>query len=310
MAPRNVAKEKEKQVNEQVSPTVMRVVRTREALDDIYAALPVPAIRSARPSRAAVFTMGALHAGHVALIRAARAEVGTQGHVTVTIFVNPLQFGANEDLARYPRPISDDLQLCAQEDVDVVFAPSVEVMYPDGQPEVRVDAGPFGEILEGAARPGHFGGVLTVVLKLINITAPQVALFGEKDYQQLTLIRRMVRDLDLPTRIIGVPTVRDPQGLALSSRNRYLDPKERAAAQAIPAALAAGVTAADLGRGQDAIIGAAELELMRVGLKPDYVALTDPDLGPAPLVGRARLLVAVPVGSTRLIDNSPVTLRP
>lgn len=297
-------------MSEQVTPTVMRVVRTRESLDDVYAGLPVPAIRSARARRAAVFTMGALHAGHVALIRAARAEVGPAGHVTVTIFVNPLQFGANEDLNRYPRTLSEDVSICAEEDVDLVFAPSVAVMYPGGDPQVRVLAGPLGDILEGAHRPGHFAGMLTVVLKLINMTKPEVAFFGEKDYQQLTLIRAMVRDFNLATRILGVPTVRERDGLALSSRNRYLSDEERAQAGALPAALAAGVTAADLGRGADAVVGAAELELMRVGLKPDYVALTDPDLGPAPKLGAARLLIAVPVGPTRLIDNSPVTLRP
>lgn len=291
-------------------PTVTRVVRTREALADIYDNLPVPRVRSARASRAAVFTMGALHEGHAALIRAARGEVGPQGHVTVTVFVNPLQFGATEDLTKYPRTLTEDIELCAAHDVDVVFAPSAKTMYPAGPPEVTVDPGPLGGILEGAARPGHFAGVLTVVAKLLALTKPQVTFFGEKDYQQLTLVRAMVRDLELGTRVLGVPTVREADGLARSSRNRYLSEPERALAAAVPAALAAGVTAADLGRSHEAVVGAAEVELHSVGLRPDYIALTDPGLGPAPTLGPARLLVAVRVGSTRLIDNSPVTLRP
>lgn len=290
-------------------PPVMRVVRTREALAKVYAGLPTPAVRSARASRAAVFTMGALHEGHRALIRAARGEVGPAGHVTVTVFVNPLQFGAGEDLDRYPRTLEADLQACADEDADLVFVPPTEVLYPDGDPQVRIDPGPLGTMLEGAVRPGHFAGVLTVVAKLLALTRPNATFFGEKDYQQLTLVRRMVTDLDIPTRVHGVPTVREPDGLARSSRNAYLDPNERALAQAVPAALAAGLTAADLGRPADAIVGAAEVELTRVGLTPDYVVLADPELGQAPTHGPARLLVAVPVGRTRLIDNTPITLR-
>lgn len=290
-------------------PPVMRVVRTRESLDDAYASLPVPSVRSARAARAVVFTMGALHEGHVALIRAARGEVGPKGHVTVTIFVNPLQFGAGEDLERYPKALKADLAVCAAEDVDLVFAPAADVLYPNGEPDVRVDPGPLGSILEGAARPGHFGGVLTVVMKLLQITRPDAAFFGEKDYQQLTLVRRMAADLNIPGRVHGVPTIREADGLALSTRNQYLTDEERSSAAAVPAALAAGVSAADLGRSADAVVGAAELELMRVGLTPDYVALTDPQMGPAPEVGPARLLLATRVGQTRLIDNTPVTLR-
>ncbi len=290
-------------------PPVLRVVRTRASLDDAYAHLPQPSVRSARATRAAVFTMGALHAGHVALIRAARGEVGPTGHVTVTIFVNPLQFGPGEDLAKYPRTLKADLAVCAEEDVDLVFAPTQEVLFRSGEPEVRIDPGPHGSILEGAARPGHFAGVLTVVMKLMQITRPQATFFGEKDYQQLTLVRRMAADLDLPVRVHGAPTLRDADGVAMSSRNQYLSDSERSLAAALPAALAAGVTAADLGRAADAIVGAAELELQRVGLTPDYVALTDPHLGPAPELGAARLLLAARVGQTRLIDNSPVTLR-
>lgn len=290
-------------------PSVMRVVRTRESLEDALAAIRRPSVRSARASRAAIFTMGALHEGHIELIRAARGEVGAGGHVTVTIFVNPLQFGEGEDLERYPRSLKADLQACAEEDVDLVFVPAADVLYPRGDPEVRIDPGSLGSILEGAARPGHFSGVLTVVMKLMQLTRAEVTFFGEKDYQQLVLVQRMVDDLDVPIRVHGVPTVREADGLARSSRNRYLSPEEREQASAIPAALAAGVTAADLGRGADAVVGAAELELMRVGLTPDYVALTDPELGPAPDRGPARLLVATRIGQTRLIDNTPVTLR-
>ncbi|MGB8022361.1 MAG: pantoate--beta-alanine ligase [Candidatus Nanopelagicales bacterium] len=288
---------------------VMRVARTLESLGDAYAAILQPAVRSARASRAAVFTMGALHDGHVALIRAARGEVGPAGHVTVTIFVNPLQFSAGEDFGTYPRTLGADLQVCAAEDVDLVFAPATDVMYPTGDPEVRVDPGPLGTVLEGAARPGHFSGVLTVVLKLLNLTKPDATFFGEKDFQQLALVRRMVRDLDLPVRVHGVPIVREADGLARSSRNRYLTAEERAQAAALPAALAAGVTAADLGRSVEAVVGAAEVELTRVGIAPEYVALTDPLLGPPPREGAARLLIAARVGATRLLDNTPITLR-
>lgn len=293
-----------------VGPTpVMRVARTLESLEDAYASIPQPAVRSARATRAAVFTMGALHDGHVALIRAARGEVGPTGHVTVTIFVNPLQFSAGEDLTEYPRTLGADLQVCAAEDVDLVFAPATSVMYPAGEPEVVVDPGPLGAVLEGASRPGHFRGVLTVVLKLLNLTKPDATFFGEKDFQQLALVRRMVRDLDVPVKVHGVPIVREADGLARSSRNRYLSAEERAQAAALPAALAAGVTAADLGRSAEAIVGAAEVELTRVGITPDYVSLTDPLLGPAPSQGAARLLVAARVGTTRLLDNTPIALR-
>ncbi len=168
-----------------------------------------------------VMTMGALHAGHASLLATARAEVD---HLIATIFVNPLQFGPNEDFARYPRTLETDLAMCAESGVDAVFAPPPTEMYPTGQPLVRVDPGPLGTILEGASRPGHFDGVLTAVLKLLNLTRADDAYFGEKDYQQLVLIRTMARDLDLPARIVGVPTVRESDGLALSSRNRYLSP--------------------------------------------------------------------------------------
>ena len=256
---------------------------------------------------AVVMTMGALHAGHVALIRAARERVGSDGVVTVTIFVNPLQFGAGEDLDRYPRTLDDDLQLCAAEGVDVVFAPEREEMYPDREPMVTIDPGRLGAELEGTVRPTHFAGVLTVVAKLLNLTAPTAAFFGEKDYQQLVLVRRMVRDLEMPFDIVGVPTVREPDGLALSSRNRYLSSAERSAALALSRALSAGVDAAVKGMAAVLAAGRTVLETAHdVGV--DYFVLRDPELGPAPRSGQARLLVAGRVGATRLIDNMPVTL--
>ncbi|HKT03620.1 MAG TPA: pantoate--beta-alanine ligase, partial [Rugosimonospora sp.] len=189
---------------------------------------------------AVVMTMGALHGGHEELMRAARERAES---VLVTIFVNPLQFGPNEDFDRYPRTLDRDLAICARNGVDAVFAPGREEMYPGGEPTVRVSPGRLGTILEGATRPGHFEGVLTVVNKLLHLTRPQLAFFGEKDYQQLALVRLLVRDTNLDVEIVGVPVVREPDGLARSSRNRYLDPAERQAALALSAALRAGADA-------------------------------------------------------------------
>lgn len=276
------------------------VVRTRAELTAARDALP--------GTVGVVMTLGALHAGHEALLRAARERAD---HVLVTIFVNPLQFGPNEDFDRYPRTFDSDLAICAAAGVDVVFAPAREEMYPTGTPLVRVDPGPLGGELEGASRPGFFHGVLTVVLKLLQLVRPDFAFFGEKDYQQLTLVRRMVRDLDVPVEIVGVPTVREPDGLALSSRNRYLSADERVTAASLSAALRAGATAADAGLGPDAALAAAHQALQASGTpgaKLDYLVLTDPDLAPAPLVGPARMVVAAWVGSTRLIDNLAVRL--
>jgi pantoate--beta-alanine ligase len=238
--------------------------------------------------------MGALHAGHAKLLRVARSAAD---HVIATIFVNPLQFGAGEDLDKYPRTFDADVELCRAAGVDVVFAPTNEVIYPT-VPAVQINPGSLGEILEGASRPGHFTGVLTVVHKLLRLTDAHVTYFGEKDYQQLTLVRQMARDLDMGVEVIGVPTVREPDGLALSSRNRYLSPAERVHALALSRALSACPrgTAAD-------ILEAASAELR--GVDVDYLALTNPLLGPATL-GPARLLVAARVGTTRLIDNAPV----
>jgi pantoate--beta-alanine ligase len=237
---------------------------------------------------AVVMTMGALHEGHAELVRQARAQADA---VLVTIFVNPLQFGPGEDLDRYPRTLQADLDLCEQEKADVVFTPLPEVVYPDGPPRVRVSAGRLGEVYEGASRPGHFDGVLTVVLKLLHLTRPDVALFGQKDAQQLAGIRRMVRDLDLPVEVVAVPTVREPDGLALSSRNAYLSDDERTAALALSRALALGEPAA----------GRAVLD-REPGVEPDYLArvhsATFEDSPDGDL-----LVVAARVGTTRLIDS-------
>jgi pantoate--beta-alanine ligase len=252
---------------------------------------------------AVVLTMGALHEGHRELMRAARANAD---RLIVTIFVNPLQFGPNEDFARYPRTLDSDLEICRAEGADVVFAPPTDQMYPDGLPLVRVEAGALGEKYEGASRPGHFTGVLTVVCKLFLLTRADVTFFGEKDYQQLALIRRMVRDLNLPVDVRAVPTVREPDGLARSSRNRYLSDAERAAALALSRALRAGAreTSAEL-----ALSTADKILSEDPAVRVDYLALTDPLLGPPPAEGPARLLVAARVGTTRLIDNVPLSLK-
>ncbi|GGZ23270.1 pantoate--beta-alanine ligase [Streptomyces nitrosporeus] len=193
--------------------------------------------RPAGARRAVVMTMGALHDGHATLIRAARDAVGPGGQVVATVFVNPLQFGEAADLERYPRTLDADLAVAGRAGADAVFAPSVDEVYPGGDPQVRITAGPMGERLEGAARPGHFDGMLTVVAKLLHLTRPDEAFYGQKDAQQLALIRRMARDLNFGVGITAVPTVRDPDGLALSSRNRFLSPGERRTALALSRAL-------------------------------------------------------------------------
>ena len=194
-------------------------------------------------------TMGALHEGHASLMRVAREQVGT-GPVVVSIFVNPLQFGEGEDLDRYPRTLDEDLKICEREGVDVVFAPAVDEVYPGGAPQVMVDPGPLADVLEGRIRPGHFRGVLTVVAKLFGLVRPDVAVFGQKDYQQLVLIRRMVADLCLPVEVVGGETEREQDGLALSSRNRYLDTEQRFNATALSRTLLAARAAAALGPGR------------------------------------------------------------
>lgn len=248
--------------------------------------------------RGVVMTMGALHEGHAALIRAARDR---DDHVTVTVFVNPTQFAANEDLDKYPRPVEADLALCDELGVDTVFLPQVLDVYPR-TPVVTVDPGPLGSELEGAARPTHFAGVLTVVCKLLHLTRPNDAFFGEKDYQQLTLVRAMVADLDLGVQVVGVPTSREADGLARSSRNVYLSHDQRAQAAAIPRALRAGADETDATVIRDA--AAAELQ----GMDVDYVEVRSPDLGSVQL-GEGRLLIAARLGSTRLLDNCAVNVR-
>jgi pantoate--beta-alanine ligase len=249
-------------------------------------------------------TMGALHAGHLALIEQARRSCAS---VLVTIFVNPLQFGPAEDLAVYPRTLDEDVAVCERAGVDAVWAPSVADVYPGGAAQVRVDPGPLGAELEGAARPTHFAGVLTVVAKLVNLTRPALALFGEKDYQQLTLVRRMAADLELGVAIAGVPTVREADGLALSSRNVFLSAEEHAQALALSRALLAGAAAATDGA-LAAVQAAAAVLAAAPAVAVDYLVLRGVDLGPAPERGPARLLVAGRVGATRLIDNVGITL--
>ncbi|CAL9462254.1 Pantothenate synthetase [Streptomyces sp. enrichment culture] len=325
------------------------LVPTLDGLDDVLR-------RSAVPGRTAVvMTMGALHEGHAALIRAAREHVGREGFVIVTVFVNPLQFGAGEDLDRYPRTLDADLRTAEQAGADIVFAPSADEIYPDGKPQITLRAGAMGERLEGASRPGHFDGMLTVVAKLLHLTRPDVAFFGQKDAQQLALIRRMVRDLDFGVEIVGVPTVREEDGLALSSRNRYLSPQERRTALSLSRALFAGrdrhaaqealsarahevpstharaEALSDMGEsraaadahavaqagpsGPAAVRAAARQVLDEAArldppLELDYLALVDPadfsEIGDD-FTGEAVLAVAARVGTTRLIDNIPLT---
>ncbi|KUM67318.1 pantoate--beta-alanine ligase [Streptomyces griseorubiginosus] len=305
--------------------------------------------------RAVVMTMGALHEGHATLIRTAREIAGPQGEVVVTVFVNPLQFGAGEDLDRYPRTLDADVKIAEAAGADAVFAPSVDEVYPGGEPQVRISAGPMGERLEGASRPGHFDGMLTVVAKLLHLTRPDIALYGQKDAQQLALIRRMVRDLNFGVDIVGVPTVREDDGLAMSSRNRYLTPQQRRTALALSRALFAGrdrhaaqealrararevpatharaEALSALGESRaaadahavakarpgapSAVRAAARLVLDDAArqdppLALDYLALVDPsDFGEIDddFTGEAVLAVAARVGTTRLIDNIPLT---
>ena len=249
-------------------------------------------------------TMGALHEGHLALVRAAKRVPGAV--VVVSIFVNPLQFGAGEDLDAYPRTLDADLEMLRDEGVEVAFTPTPSAMYPDG-PRTTVHPGPLGAELEGRSRPTHFAGMLTVVLKLLQIIRPDRAFFGEKDYQQLVLVRQMVDDLNVDVRIAAVPTFREHDGLAMSSRNRYLGPEEREQASALSSALLAGMYAA--GGGAAAVLDAARAVLDEVpAIRTDYLELRGPWLEPAPAVGPARLLVAARLGGTRLLDNIAIDL--
>ncbi len=256
-----------------------------------------------------VCTMGAMHEGHASLMRRTRLEIGPDAPLVVSLFVNPLQFGPNEDLARYPRTFDEDVALCAREGVDIVFAPTVDEVYPGGDPQVTVDPGPLAGVLEGKTRPGHYVGVLTVVAKLFGLVRPEVTVFGEKDYQQLALVRRMSGDLCLGVEVLGGETVREPDGLALSSRNRYLDPEQRQQAVALSRALRAAQEAGP--EGYAAALAAAEKVLADApGVDLDYVVVRAVDLAELDedARGEARALVAAKVGTTRLIDNMPVVL--
>ena len=282
------------------------LARTRDELAAALAAQDLAPVRGNTHRRAVVMTMGALHAGHLSLVEQARTLAD---QVVVTIFVNPLQFAPTEDLARYPRDLDRDLELLTGPGLlgadDVVFTPDVDVMYPGGDPIVRVTAGAIGDVLEGAERPGHLDGVLTVVLKLLHLTQPDVAIFGEKHAQQLAAVRRMVRDLEVGVQVVGGALVRDDDGLALSSRNAYLSAEQRAQALALSAALRAGAAASDEGR--DAVLDAARAALAPVD-EIGYVALVDPDTFTDATTGPALLLLAARVGTTRLIDNTALVL--
>ena len=265
----------------------------------------VAAIRAAGGTLALVPTMGALHAGHMALVAEARRHAS---QVAASIFVNPTQFGPNEDFSRYPRQEAEDAAMVEAAGCALLWAPSVATMYPEGHAtSIRV-AG-VSEPLEGAHRPGHFDGVATVVAKLFVQVQPDVALFGEKDFQQLAVIRKMARDLDLPVRIVGVPTQRDADGVALSSRNAYLSGDERVAARALPRALLEAARSLRGGEAVEAVLERARGQLREAGFDPiDYVALADAEtLAPAGDLARPRrLLAAAKLGRTRLIDNVAV----
>ena len=267
----------------------------------------IPELRAALASHqqasiVLVPTMGALHAGHLSLVR--HANQIPDAVVVVSIFVNPLQFGAGEDLDAYPRTLAQDVEKLATLDVDYVFAPSRREVYPLGA-RTTVQPGKVAEILEGASRPGHFAGVLTVVNKLFMITGCTHAIFGEKDYQQLVLIRQMVADLNIPVEVIAMPTVRENSGLAMSSRNAYLSPVEAETAAILSQALTAGAqhtTATQI------IAAARSLIDAHSGIQLDYLQLCSPELS-EPTNGKCRLLVAAKVGQTRLIDNCEVVVQ-
>jgi pantoate--beta-alanine ligase len=269
----------------------------------------IAALREALGGKDVAFvpTLGALHEGHLSLVDRARELAGT---VVVSIFVNPLQFGANEDLAKYPRDLDADLDALEPHGVDYVFAPSVDEMYPDGGTQIKVTGGRVAELFEGRSRPGHFDGVLTVVAKLLGIVRPTHVVFGQKDAQQVFLVQRMVLDLNIATTVDVAETVRASDGLALSSRNRYLDEDARRAALALSRALEAAQSSGD--RGIDAVLAAAQSVLMGEPLvKLDYLKVVDPktflpvDDG---YKGPARVILAAKVGDTRLIDNDTLYL--
>ncbi len=254
-------------------------------------------------------TMGALHEGHMSLVKLARDHAP---RVVVSIFVNPTQFGPSEDFSKYPRPIEHDLEMCRQAGVDMVFNPEPAAIYPASSPELAIDIPELTQTLEGQHRPTHFRGVCQVVAKLFNIVQPQVACFGRKDFQQLAVIRAMARALDFPIEIIGCPIIRDPDGLAMSSRNRYLSADERARALSISRGLTAAKAEFAKGLKQtDPLVALVQAAILNPGDQPqvpvsvDYVAAVDATtLRPVPTVAaRTAILVAARVGATRLIDN-------
>jgi pantoate--beta-alanine ligase len=254
-------------------------------------------------------TMGALHEGHRSLLKLARSLGDV---VAVSIFVNPLQFGPGEDYARYPRPLDDDLQVCEADGVDVVFVPSVSDLYPPGR-QIAIEAGALGSVLEGASRPGHFNGVLTVVLKLFNIIRPQLAIFGEKDAQQLACIRRMVSDLNIPVEIVAAPIVREADGLAISSRNVFLSATERAVARSISAALEKAATQPSVPSARAAAYEVLDRAEAEPCFKLDYATIVNPATFaevPDDHVGPGALVIAAWVGGTRLIDNTTINFAP
>ena len=280
----------------------MQIIRDIDGLRNAVRALKLDGTIALVP------TMGALHAGHMALVGEARRRAR---HVVVSIFVNPMQFGPNEDLATYPRREAEDSAMLEGEGVALLWAPSAETIYPDGF-ATTVSVSGVSDELDGAARPGHFDGVATIVAKLFSQVAPDIALFGEKDFQQLAVIRRMVRDLDLPIEIVGVPTQRDADGLALSSRNAYLSAEERLAARILPRALGEAAQALADGAAINVTLERARDQLIAAGFSfVDYVELRDADtLAPASQLDRpARLLAAARLGRTRLIDNLAVSPR-
>jgi pantoate--beta-alanine ligase len=248
-------------------------------------------------------TMGALHAGHDSLVSRARRE---NQRVIVSVFVNPKQFGPHEDFENYPRPFAEDRARLEALGVDAIFHPPVDQIYPAAF-KTRVDPGPLGEVLEGKSRPGHFGGVLTVVLKLFNLTQPKRAYFGQKDFQQVVLVRQLVRDFALPVRIVVMPTVREPDGLAMSSRNGYLNPAQRQMAPIVRQALTAAARAFTAGETEPAELQRLTSDRLASapGLTIDYVAVVDETTlsRPERAVPGSVLAVAVKLGSTRLIDN-------
>jgi len=280
---------------------VLEVVTTREGLGAVLAD------RRRRGRRVGLVpTMGALHAGHVSLVEAASAG---NDSVALSMFVNPLQFDRDEDYERYPRDPDGDLKTAEAAGVEVVFMPSVAEMYPAGSPQVTVDPGPLGDVLEGASRPGHFSGVATVVAKLFALVAPAAAYFGEKDYQQLEIVRRLAADLSFPVGVVGCPTVREPDGLALSSRNRRLGPEERAAATVLHRALVRGAEVLNTtGRCAPAIEQAmvevvAGEPLAHLDYAVARAAGALDRAGSLDATGEIRLLISARVGPVRLIDN-------